>query len=62
MITKAQQEAVLAKYRQAPDGSPTYLHFRRRWRMGGMCGDMWLACHNWCGMYLGIEKDGYTHS
>jgi len=62
IITKEQQEAVRAKYRQNSDGSPDYLHFRRRWKASGVSGDMWLACSDWCGMYIGIEKDGYTHS
>lgn len=62
MITKAQQRAILAKYRQSADGSTSYLNFRRRWVLNGFAGDTWIACHNWCGMYIGIEKCGYTHS
>ena len=56
-ITKAQQKAILRKYRISADGSPTYLHFRRRVQHGFDC----LMIH-WCGMWIGIEIDGYTHS
>ena len=57
-ITRKQAEAIYRKWKQSPDGSPSYLHFRRRWRQG--FGDYVRA--QWCGMWLGIEPDGYAHS
>ena len=35
----------------------TYLAFRRTVQFGFDC-----AMVRWCGMWLGIESDGYTHS
>ena len=57
MITKAQQKAIQRKYQQNPDGSKSYLAFRRRVKPGYDC-----LMINWGGMWLGIESDGYTHS
>ncbi len=57
-ITKAQSQALLRKWRQDNQGM-TFLAFRRtvqHWRMLDC-----VAVH-WCGMWLGIEQDGYTHS
>jgi len=56
-LTKAQQVAIYRKYQQSPDGSRSYLQFRRRVQHGYDC-----LMLNWCGMWLGIETDGYTHS
>lgn len=56
--TRAQREAVARKFAQDPDGSPTYRAFRARARPG-FDGVLMLQ---WCGMWLGIERDGYTHS
>ncbi len=57
-FTRKQVEAIYRKWQQSPDGSPSYLHFRRRWQQafGGYVGAQW------CGMWLGIEPDGYAHS
>jgi len=35
----------------------TYFEFRRSVRFGYDC-----AMVHWCGMWLGIEQDGYVHS
>ena len=56
-LTKAQQVAIYRKYQQSPDGARSYLEFRRRVKQGYDC-----LMLNWCGMWLGIETDGYTHS
>ena len=45
------------KFNQEPDGSPTFVHFMARATNHGD----YLLLH-WCNMWLGIEKDGYTHS
>lgn len=57
-ITRAQREAILKKYRQSPDGARSYREFRKRafWTLGD------FIALQWCGMYVGIEKDGYTHT
>ena len=56
-LTKLQRKAVYRKFNQDPDGSSTYREFRRRVIIGVDC-----AMIQWCGMWLGIESDGYTHS
>jgi hypothetical protein len=56
-INRAQYVALLRKFMQNPDGSPTLGRFMTRIRQGHGC----LMLH-WCGMWLGIEPDGYTHS
>jgi hypothetical protein len=60
-ITKAQRKAIYELYRRNPDGSPTYRHFRKRFTpilLGGGS----LQIDSWCGLFVGIEKDGYTHT
>jgi hypothetical protein len=57
-ITRAQREAVARKFSQNPDGATSYREFRKRARPG-WSGELMLQ---WCGMWLGIERDGYTHS
>lgn len=57
-LTKDQQLALKRVFDRDPDGSTSYLHFRRRAHYS------WIGCVmlHWCGMWLGIEPDGYTHS
>jgi len=57
-MTPAQTEAVEKLYMRNPDRSPSRQHFYNRFQYchGGFIG------FQWCGMFLGIEKDGYTHS
>ena len=59
-ITRKQMEAIHRKYQQSPDGATSYLAFRRR--VQPLVGDNACAIMQWCGMWLGIEPDGYTHS
>jgi hypothetical protein len=56
-VTEAQFKALQRKFEQDPNGSPNFAEFRARARY---CGD-YIMIH-WCGMWLGIEPDGYTHS
>jgi hypothetical protein len=58
-LTKAQRKAVKAKYDRNSDGAPSYKEFRKR-----VAPIMFLdaVCLGWCGMFLAIETDGYTHS
>lgn len=57
ILTKEQRKAVKRKYDRNPDGSVSYLQFRRRVVPGYDC-----VMLKWCGMWLGIETDGHTHS
>ena len=58
MFTHKQVKAIKLLYDRSSDGSPSYLSFRRRFR--SYFGDFVGA--KWCGMFIGIETDGYTHS
>jgi hypothetical protein len=56
-MTKEQQRAILKLFNRSSDGAASYLQFRRRFTdfrdyAGGQ----------WCGMFIGIERDGYTHT
>lgn len=55
--TRAQRLAIRRTYQRSADNAPTYRAFRRRIIPGPDC-----ILLPWCGMWLGIEKDGYTHS
>ena len=58
-LTKAQEDAVRRIYDRKVDSptTMTYEEFRQTVEPGfGYVGIMW------CGMYLGIEPDGHTHS
>jgi hypothetical protein len=54
-ITKEQQQALKRVFERGNDLS--YLSFRRTAKGGPDC-----VMLPWCGMWLGIEPDGYTHS
>jgi hypothetical protein len=57
--TRAQREAVFRKWVQHPNGL-TYRQMRATARpTWGMDNAIVLP---WCGMWLAIEQDGYTHS
>lgn len=60
VLTRAQREAVKRVYDRSADGAPSYRAFRRRItpELAGY-GCVMLP---WCGMWLGIETDGHTHS
>lgn len=45
------------KQRHEGQAPATYRHFRHTVRHGSGC-----IMVPWCGMWLGIETDGYTHS
>ncbi len=55
--TRLQRIAIWRKYQVSPDGSGDYREFRSRVIQGFDC-----LMLQWCGMWLGIEKDGHTHS
>ena len=62
-LNKAQQAALWNVYRRKnpsatmPDWRRGYVRFRRTVRIGRD-----YAMVKWCDMWLGIERDGYTHS
>lgn len=59
ITNKAQRVALLKLFTRNPDNAKTYKEFRKRIfsAFGGDC-----IMIRWCDMYIGIEKDGYTHS
>jgi hypothetical protein len=56
-MSPAQVDATKRLYARGEDGSKTREEF---WTRVENYGD--YAGIQWCGMFLGIEKDGYTHS
>jgi hypothetical protein len=59
VTTREQRKAMHDLYTRNPDGSPSYRHFRKRFvpQFSG-----YIAILNWCFMYVGIERDGFTHT
>lgn len=57
ILSRAQRVAIKRVYDRSPDNQTSYYDFRRRVKQGYDCVMLY-----WCGMWLGIEKDGYTHS
>ena len=55
-LTKEQRKALHRVYLRGTD-YPTYRQFRKTVQPAYDC----IMVH-WCNMWLGIEKDGYTHS
>jgi hypothetical protein len=56
MLNKAQRKALHRVWTRDPQDM-TYMQFRRSVQHGFDC-----VMVRWCGMWLGIEIDGYTHS
>ena len=56
VLTKQQRKALFKVYNRQPLNM-SYLEFRRTVVSGYDC-----IMVRWCGMWLGIEADGYTHS
>ena len=55
-LTRKQVESVFNTWNRS-NNDMTYLQFRRSVQSGYDC-----IMVQWCGMWLGIEKDGHTHS
>ena len=56
-MTGQQVDAVFKLFRRSPDGSDSPRDFFLRvYSYGDYCG------LSWCGMFVGIEKDGHTHT
>ncbi len=60
-ITPEQLRALWLKFEQHADGAGGFEEFKRRARPVGVGSDSYIILR-WCGMTLGIEWDGYTHS
>jgi hypothetical protein len=58
-ITKVQQQSLLRKWKQNDQGL-TYRQFRKT--VQECFGNDSYIVVPWCGMVLGIETDGHTHS
>jgi hypothetical protein len=56
-LTTEQKKALKRVYDRDQNNGKTYLQFRRQVFAGFDC-----IMLPWSGMWLGIEKDGYTHS
>lgn len=55
-LTRAQRVSLHRKWEQGSQNM-TYKEFRKTVQPGWDC-----VMVEWCGMWLGIETDGYTHS
>ena len=55
-LTKPQRKSLHRKWKQENQGM-SYREFRKTVQFGFSC-----IMVEWSGMWLGIEKDGYTHS
>jgi hypothetical protein len=58
-LTPAQRTALLAIYCREDTPRQSYLSFRRTAHVDHLLDCVMVP---WCGMWLGIEPDGYTHS
>jgi len=60
VLTAAQEEAIIRKYECNQSGYYNLMEFMDEAKpMGGCDGAVTVK---WCGMWLCIERDGYTHS
>jgi len=59
-LTKPQRHALYRKYQQTPQVAPSYRDLRRRALPTIGCDG--AVALPYCGMWLCIESDGYTHS
>ena len=59
ILTKEQRKALYRKWQQ-DNNDMSYLTFRRSAIHAPFNGNCLIV--QWCGMWLGIERDGYTHS
>ena len=58
-MNKAEREALKRLWIRIEFPRPTYLQFRRTAKYSRMM-QCWMV--RWCGMWMGIENDGHTHS
>lgn len=55
----AVREAVIVLYERDTDGCESFSEF---WKRFTWCNIIGCYGGRWCGMYVGIERDGYTHT
>jgi hypothetical protein len=60
-MTPKQVEAINTLYKRNPDGARNRHAFFSRVHENGIGSDKYAGI-NWCGMFVGIEPDGYTHT
>ena len=58
ITTRLQRESLYRLYTRNSDGSSSYLSFRRRAQLGQFD----VLGLQWCGMFVGIETDGHSHT
>jgi hypothetical protein len=58
-VNKAQRQALKRVWLRDDTGFDSYRRFRKTVQPGF---GMECIFVRWCGMWLGIEKDGYTHT
>lgn len=56
-LNRAQVQSLFKLYQRLESPAYSFLQFRRTVLPGYGC-----AMVQWCGMWIGIEKDGYAHS
>jgi len=59
-LTIEQVKGIYAKFQQNPDGAKDFAEFLDRVRP--FIGDDSVIIDRWCGMVVGVETDGYTHT
>lgn len=59
-MTKAQYQALVRKFAQNPSGHATWRGFLQSAQQTFGCDSAITV--RWCGMWLCIETDGYTHT
>lgn len=57
--TRAQRESLLRLFKRLESGTMTYREFRKQATPAFSCGAIAVP---FCGMYVCIETDGYSHS
>lgn len=60
-MTSKQVESINKLFARNPDGSNSRHAFFQRVERYGIGSDRYVGL-KWCGMFIGIEEDGYTHS
>jgi hypothetical protein len=60
-MTPQQVNAIGKLYKRSPDGARNRHEFFNRVQESGIGSDRYAGI-TWCGMFVGIEPDGYTHT
>lgn len=57
VYTQAQVQSIYLRFERNPDGADSFPEFLRRFTGNGE-----YVGGIWCGMFLGVERDGYAHT